>query len=523
MDAADALALRAFPDHPDDYYYATATLRQRLDLLRHLIDFSDLLLLVTGPAGAGKSALLSHLLANAGVRWRVCEVAAAPGADADRLLEMMLAGFDLHDLPESREQRVVALEQHLEMLQHRDLVALFAIDDAHLLTPDAVRFVHEFAARFEGVRPRLLLLGEADGLQPPPAVADDRGTFAHLTEIAPFTDDDAIAYLQARLQRVGATSTMLDEAELARVVREAGGRPGALHALARARCRNALEGPASGKPRPVFLEWMGGGRRTRPLLVAAAAVVLLSAVLLRLVWSPDTDTTEPGMPAAATAATDAAAPADTASASTTAIGLPPSAAPEPSAPLPIDAGSPGAVLVPAPEVLETVAPPAIPAIVATTIAAEEDSVPPEATVGQPDPASGDNAVATLPASRPAETVVPVAPAPSAVAPAPAAATGTPEEGTLSWLRAQPSGSHTIQIMASSDRRAMERAIARHGIGRHTVVVRTRRDAGDWYVAVHGVFANRNAARAAIATLPAAVKKDGPWPRAIREVLAGAVP
>ena len=34
---------------------ATTALAQRLDLLRHLIEFSDLLLLVAGPHGAGKS------------------------------------------------------------------------------------------------------------------------------------------------------------------------------------------------------------------------------------------------------------------------------------------------------------------------------------------------------------------------------------------------------------------------------------------------------------------------------------
>ena len=81
----------------------------------------------------------------------------------------------------------------------------------------------------------------------------------------------------------------------------------------------------------------------------------------------------------------------------------------------------------------------------------------------------------------------------------------------------------MQISASRERAPVERFLRRHGVAGQAVVVRTRRNGADWFVAVLGSHRDRDSARAAVARLPAALRRDGPWAKPVAEVLEAAVP
>ena len=58
--------------------------------MHHLVQFSDLTLVVRGPAGIGKTTFLRELLGGAGDRWRVCLITADAQTTPRRLLEAAL-------------------------------------------------------------------------------------------------------------------------------------------------------------------------------------------------------------------------------------------------------------------------------------------------------------------------------------------------------------------------------------------------------------------------------------------------
>jgi type II secretory pathway predicted ATPase ExeA len=58
-----SLSCEPFADRIDSrFFYAGTTLMQRLDLLTHLTQFGDSVVLVSGPPGSGKTTLLSRFV-----------------------------------------------------------------------------------------------------------------------------------------------------------------------------------------------------------------------------------------------------------------------------------------------------------------------------------------------------------------------------------------------------------------------------------------------------------------------------
>jgi septal ring-binding cell division protein DamX len=169
---------------------------------------------------------------------------------------------------------------------------------------------------------------------------------------------------------------------------------------------------------------------------------------------------------------------------------PPAADPLPSAPPPVPTPIPSAKPVPTPEPVAAPPPP------------------------KPTPAPVPAAPPTpKPVPKPAPP--PAAPTPPKPVPPPAArVTGFSSD----WLLKQPRGAYTLQLAGVRDRAAAGRFIQRHGLSAEATILTTRREGQAWYVLVHGYYPTRQAALAAAARLPAAVRKEvKPWARTIGEL------
>ena len=106
------------------------------------------------------------------------------------------------------------------------------------------------------------------------------------------------------------------------------------------------------------------------------------------------------------------------------------------------------------------------------------------------------------------------PKPAAPAPTPARVTGF----SADWLLKQPRGAYTLQLAGVSNRAAAASFIQRHGLSAAATVLTTRREGQAWYVLVHGYYPTRQAALAAAARLPPAVRKEvKPWARTVGEL------
>jgi DamX protein len=107
------------------------------------------------------------------------------------------------------------------------------------------------------------------------------------------------------------------------------------------------------------------------------------------------------------------------------------------------------------------------------------------------------------------------PAPPPAAPAPATPAPTPRPTGLldaAWLREQPTGRYTIQVLGLSELQALRNYARDLTLQGDVAWFRTQRNGADWYVLVVGNYPDADAARAAIATLPAEVRRNQPWVR-----------
>ncbi|KNC90201.1 cell division protein DamX [Trabulsiella odontotermitis] len=125
-----------------------------------------------------------------------------------------------------------------------------------------------------------------------------------------------------------------------------------------------------------------------------------------------------------------------------------------------------------------------------------------------------------PTSTPAKTPAVMAqekPAAPAVS-APAASAGGKTAGDVGSLKAAPSSHYTLQLSSSSNYNNLNGWAKKENL-KNYVVYETTRNGQPWYVLVSGVYASKDDAKRAVATLPADVQAKNPWAKPLHQVQA----
>ena len=143
--------------------------------------------------------------------------------------------------------------------------------------------------------------------------------------------------------------------------------------------------------------------------------------------------------------------------------------------------------------------------VATTKPAAAQPTKPAAT------AQAKPAATTAPAAT--ATTAPAATA--AAAPAATAAAGK-SAGDVSSMKSAPSGHYTLQLSSSSNYNNLNSWAKKEKLEKY-VVYETTRNGQPWYVLVSGIYASKDEAKRAVATLPADVQAKNPWAKPLHQV------
>ena len=118
-----------------DDYFSTPEAASRLDLIRHLIENSELVPLVRGPSGSGKTLLASRLQALAPENWMVCHFSADSMMQPERLLAHIARCSGLSDAQGNILNRLV---ERFEVLRNRGQVPVLLVDDVQSLPPTSL-------------------------------------------------------------------------------------------------------------------------------------------------------------------------------------------------------------------------------------------------------------------------------------------------------------------------------------------------------------------------------------------------
>ena len=195
----------------DRFLYLNSSLNERLQLLKHYTQYGNLLLLVTGERGIGKSSIKQRFINNAEEEWQICEIQAHTMMDASLLLRQVATGFRITEPPLEASTLFEVLSEQLEQFHKLSMVPILIIDDAHELPQDSLQALLYLAEHHSDQRTALRIIlfcePEIETMLEDPAIHSLKDRVTHNMELAPLDEEQTAEYLRHRLAVAGLDGT----------------------------------------------------------------------------------------------------------------------------------------------------------------------------------------------------------------------------------------------------------------------------------------------------------------------------
>ena len=493
-----------------------------LGQLHHLARYSQLLLVVTGPLGSGKTLLRQALVASTNKQSVQSVVVSARGAgDAAGVLRQVAQALDV-----ANAEPTAILKQVVQLgLTGQEVYLL--VDDAEQLDESALEALLALAAGTPEGRPHVFLFGEASLIADLEQLSGEQELF-HVIELQPYEEEETREYLAQRLEGAGQGIELFSAQQISDIHESSDGWPGTINQVARDAMIEAMIASRSAVKRPKM-----GFTMPKKHVLAISAVVVVAVAAAWLIPGRSKAPTAPGAPTEQAQLplgkpTTNGAPAVEFAGSGQPTNLPMVGQPVMRGPLAEEAGAisegddgvpvegssatPPTVTTVAPPPGETASPAPVPAAKPTpaptqVATAKPAAVPtPAPTIATAKPAPVTKPVAPAPAAKPAPVTKP-AEKPATVAKAGAAGS--------SWYASQPTGNFVVQILGTSSEANAQAFVKEQG-GEYRYFKKVL-NGKPLYVITYGSFSSRAAADSAIKALPAKVQAGKPWPRTVASV------
>ncbi|EKT4531542.1 AAA family ATPase [Pseudomonas putida] len=466
-----------------------------LGQLHHLARYSQLMLVVSGPLGSGKSLLRQALVASTNKQAvQSVVVSARSASDASSMLAQVAQELGV------AQPEVQAILSKVVQLALTGQEVYLLVDDAEQLDESALQALLELAAGVPEGRPHVFLFGEPSLIAGLDELNVEEERF-HIIELAPYSEEETREYLEQRLEGAGRGIEVFSREQIADIHENSDGWPGNINQVARDTLIEAMIASRSTAKRPT----MGFKMPKKHVLALSAVVVVAVAAAVLMPKKGDKAPAEaPAAQAQLPLGDGKQGAAIEFSGSSQPMPLPLVGQSQPVMREPLaqaagmgdgEEGSPAG---------DTALQPGNPPPTVTTIA------PPQGVPAGPAPAPAQPVQSVAPA-KPAPTQVAVAKPAAKAAEKPAAASA----GNGGWYAGQKPGNYVVQILGTSSEASAQAYVKAQG-GDYRYFKKNLQGK-PLYVVTYGSFANRDAAVAAIKNLPAKVQAGKPWPRTVASV------
>lgn len=455
---ARAQSFAAFGETGEQHpaYFSATSRRTTLDMALYLARYSDLVLLIHGPAGSGKSTLLHEMITRGGPNIHAVTVVANPTSAMQSLYDAVLNSFKQMATYPASVQPIDQIAEQLDLLQRKGYHCILFIDDADQLTSDAYPFLETLAdLRSEGGRTLLNLVLFAQDREKITFAGPSVRHRVKATELQPLAADEVAAYVEhvQRTRRVEGIAVEFQPREIQRIARASSGWPGNINALIEQ--RSARHTPRSKSALPLNHSW------TSPRYLLGATSLAAALILVFVFQDSVNYWFEPQSVPSHTVAAPLPAPVEVVVA-------------PPEEPVPIYPDTPPVEMV----------------------------------------AAGLDPVESAPEPESTSLDVPIDTAePSSALPVRKAATKPKRD---KWLLAQNPDTYTLQIAWSSQESDIRRALKKFSLTDPAAVFSTSRKGKPWYGLVTGAYPDFTSATQARAALPEELMR-GAWVRRLRAV------
>ncbi|MBG6624531.1 AAA family ATPase [Pseudomonas aeruginosa] len=505
-----------------------------LGQLHHLARYSQLLLLVTGPLGSGKTLLRQALVASTNKDAVLSVVISArTAADETSLLRQVAQGLSIN------QASLEAILTKVAQLAITGQDVYLMVDDAEQLQDSALEVLLLLASGTNEGRLHVFLFGEPSLLPRLEVFSEGEERF-HAIELQPYSEEETRDYLAPRLEGAGQGIELISNDLLVDIHEQSEGWPGAINQVARDALIEAMLANRGAARKAT------GGSFNLPkkhlVILAVVAIGVIAAWFMQgksKPEAPQTASTELSMNGAtpAQAQQPGSGPAVEFNGSSQPLPLPLVGESQPVIREPLaqaagqggddEGGLPSAAV---PPTVSSSAPPVTP--LANNGVTPMHPVPPAPTdptapAAPPTPAQTPAPAAPgarAPARTPAPAPAPAAPAASTPAttaaatpaPAPAAKPASGGGAGSQWYRNQSGGNFALQILGTGSEANAQAFIRQQGGGDFRYFKKTLQGK-PFYVVTYGSFPNRAAALAAVKKLPSKVQAGKPWPRTFASI------
>jgi type II secretory pathway predicted ATPase ExeA len=470
----------------DDLYYAEPSRTQRLDMLLHLTQYSQEILLVTGPEGIGKTTMLHQFQKKAPGEWKVSAINAHPMMDQEQLMYRICHGLKLAVDSPNYSVAVSNLKRRLESMLAESQTVIIAIDNAHILSTGALAFLVDLAKTRNlksGTNVRILLFAEPQ-IKIQLASTELEGKQKNLIrkiDLPPFSEDQTGKLIRNRVRMAGlhANNTFTPNA-INKIYKQSKGIPGDIVELAHRVLFEMTPIKRRTKPRPLPSE-KSAKKRSSSVGLALGLVAAVLVVFL-LLFQKEINTLFSGKSQTVKTTEQ----------------------PRTTQPLSLPPATQDATATESPSTTQA------PQSIEEEIAAEAQTM-----------------TAVEPEERPAQQTT------GAEAPSTEVVTETdildasavPQTEQLAvninqaaWLMEQNPQYFTLQLVAGYQKRTVNNFLTQHKLPATELAYYHSYNKGkDWHSLVYGIYPDYRSAKDAIETLPAAVRLSKPWIRQLNSI------
>jgi DamX protein len=270
----------------DDMYYNEPTRTKRLDILLHLTQYGNELLLVTGPEGSGKSTLMQQFLKQAPGSWKICSLNAHAKLDEEQLLYRICHSFNLPVETGTLGAITTSIKRQLDQLLASTKTVVIVIDNAHILSNDCLVLLTDLAKiknPHSGALLRIILFAEPQiKIQFASIELENKPKYPiRKIDLPPFDEINTGELIRHRTRTAGleADSTFT-EAAIGKIYKQSEGLPGNIVELAHRVLFEMTPLKRRTKPRPMAESNEEKAKRPIGLISAITVVVLIALILM---------------------------------------------------------------------------------------------------------------------------------------------------------------------------------------------------------------------------------------------------
>jgi len=497
----------------DKSFFNTQSLTKILDSLVHQVQFSDLLLLVEGMHGSGKTSLFRQFIQHDIANTKSLSMQAEATDTLVQIQQKM--SIHLQDLGDAGH-----LEENLKSLQMFDQVPLIIMDNSHVLSDTTIQELFRYQQQLQQeheVTLKILLFansGMSDTLQKITDIQTDQIYVQNMPELSPKQLDNFITH---RLRNAGYSGEpLLTSNDIQLLLKKCNGTPLEIMNQAAPIIDKVINNKLN-PPTPVWIKSL--------IITGVLLIIVAGAYLYFLFTKPDSQTSVNDLPVtntladktdneitdvievlesekilSDTEATEVAPPGGEPAVESTPSETDEIETTEPlntEAP-PID-NKPLPVVNPQPQIITAAEPKRIPEPV------KPSALKPEST----QTIAPVKVIAETKIETPAKTVLPVSPVFLQL--------NKMGLQNANWLSKQSSKNWTLQLLGARDPETLLKFAQRNNLSANAAWYKTWLTSKPYYVLVYGSYNSRETARNAIAGLPPQLRSLKPWVKSMKSV------